>query len=101
MGKACWSLRLSLSLPQDFFISVSFAKRQLHDIQRLLCLRNLKLRSSTSWAEKVSLPVRKVPPFISFPSGYRPVGEKQASGEVWTKYAGSELQRKMKMRGER
>lgn len=69
MGKACWSLRLSLSLPQDFFISVSFAKRQLHDIQCLLCLRNLKLRSSTSWAEKVSLPVHKVPPFVSFPSG--------------------------------
>lgn len=63
MGKACWSLRLNLSLPQDFFPSVSFAKRPLHDIQPLLCLRNLKLRSSASWAEKVSLPACKVPPF--------------------------------------
>ena len=97
MGKAHWSLRLSLSLPQDFFLSVSFAKRPLHDIQPLLCLRNLKLRSSTSWAEKVSLPVCKVPPFVSFPSGYRSVGEKQAPGEVWMKYTGFGLQRKAKM----
>lgn len=101
MGKAHWSLWLSLSLPQDFFLSVLFAKRPLHDIQPLLCLRNLKLRSSFSWAENISLPIHKVPSFIWFPSGYRPAGEKQAPGEVWMAYTGSGLQRKMEMQGEK
>lgn len=66
MGKAHWSLWLSLSLPQDFFLSVLFAKRSQHDIQSLFCLRNVKLRPNSSWAENISLPISRSLPSFDF-----------------------------------
>lgn len=56
-GQGSLELCLSLSLPQDFFLTVLFAKRPLHDIQPLLRLWILKL--SSSWAENISLPIHK------------------------------------------